>query len=589
MSTHHRGNQSALWRGLSELVRPKVRMLLASLSILFVNRACSLVIPASTKWLIDDVMDGHRMSVLPKVIGLVLSATFIQGLTSYVLTQMLSKGGQRAVADLRRKVQEHVGRLPIAYHDRNAAGKLVTQIMADVEGIGNLIGAGVIDLFGGVLTASFAFAFLLRISITMTMLATLTLALFAYIMWQMMAKIKAAFQQSLAVRGEVTARLMESVAAVRVVKGYHAESRESAVFTAGANRILEAGIRTTNAHSIFSLISIATVGVVSIPTILIGAHEVFHQRLTPAEYATYILFLAFLVFPVLTMVTTATQIAEALSGFERTLGILCETDEYADKRRSLELPTLRGLVVFHDVGFEYDLGTTVLSDIRFVAQPGTVTALVGPSGAGKSTIASLLCAFHTATRGKILVDGFDLSTAKLSTYRSQLGVVLQETFLFDGTIKENVVFSRPGASEEDFLKACRISRLDDFALSFREGYETLIGERGVKLSGGQRQRLAIARAVLADPRILIFDEATSSLDSENESLIQQAMRELIVGRTTFIIAHRLSTIQKADQILVMEQGLIVERGTHTELLQRQGRYRDLYTLQQVSRTVPGLS
>ncbi len=562
-----------------KLVRPRMALLSVSFLLMVVNRLCGLVLPASTKTLIDKVMMGHQLGILPWVVGIVAAATLLQGITSYALTQLLSKAGQRLIADLRMQVQQHVGRLPVAYYDANRTGTLVARIMNDVEGVRNIIGTGVVDFFGGLLTAIFAFAYLIKLSVQMTFAAFAILVIFALILQRAFKVIRPIFRERSKINAEVTGRLTESLGGVRVVKGYHAEDSEAAVFAGGVQRLLANVISSLTAQSLMSLASTAVLGVVGALIMYLGAHQVVSGKLTTGGYVTYVMFLAFMVAPIMQLVSIGTQLTEAMAGLDRTNEIMNEGEEDSEPRRAVSLETLRGRVEFQDVEFEYEPGKPVLHGISFESEPGTVTALVGSSGSGKSTIISLICGFHTATSGRILVDGIDLSTVRLSSYRRQLGVVLQETFLFDGTIRENVVFSRPGATEEQWREACRIARVDEFAERFPEAYETIVGERGVKLSGGQRQRISIARAILADPRILILDEATSSLDSESEAMIQAGLAFLMKGRTTFVIAHRLSTIRRADQILVIEGGLIIERGNHEQLYQSGGRYYDLYTRQ----------
>jgi subfamily B ATP-binding cassette protein MsbA len=561
------------------LMKPRWVLLSVSFFLMVINRAAGLVLPASTKTLIDKVMVGHQMRLLPWIVGIVAGATLVQGITSYSLTQLLSKAGQRLIAELRMQVQEHIGRLPVAFYDENRTGTLVARIMNDVEGVRNIIGTGVVDLFGGLLTALFAFVYLVKLSVQMTIAAFGILVIFALILQRAFKIIRPIFRERSKINAEVTGRLTESLGGVRVVKGYHAEASESKVFAGGVNRLLANVISSLTAQSLMSLASTAVLGVVGALIMYLGAHQVVAGHLTTGGYVTYVMFLAFMVAPIIQLVSIGTQLTEAMAGLDRTNEIMNEREEDSEPQRTLSLGTLRGDVAFQKVEFEYEAGKPVLHGISFESRPGTVTALVGSSGSGKSTIISLVCGFHTATHGSILVDGFDLASVRLSSYRQQLGVVLQETFLFDGTIKENVVFSRPGATEQQWHEACRIARVDEFAEKFPEGYDTIVGERGVKLSGGQRQRISIARAILADPRILILDEATSSLDSESEAMIQAGLAFLMKGRTTFVIAHRLSTIRRADQILVVEGGLIVERGNHDELYNLGGRYYDLYTRQ----------
>jgi len=568
-----------VWPEVKKLVQPRIPLLCFSFLILIVNRVAGLILPASTRFLIDNVMRQHQMELLPKIVAAVVSATLIQAVTGYALTQMLSKAGQRLITEMRIQVQQHIGRLPVRFYDENRSGTLVARIMTDVEGVRNIVGTGLVDFVGALMTAIIAFVYLIHLSTGMTLLCFATLGLFALVMFRAFKVIRPIFRERGAINAEVTGRLTESLGGVRVVKGYHAEDAEANVFAAGANRLLKNVISSLTAQSVLALTSQAMMGVIGAIVMYFGARQVASGHLTTGGYVTYTMFLTFMIAPLMSMVNIGTQITEALAGLDRTAEVLSEKDEDASPRRTIELPVIQGDVVFQNVTFEYEPGKEVLHGISFEAKTDTVTALVGSSGSGKSTIISLVCAFHEATSGQVLVDGVSLSHVKLPSYRSQLGVVLQETFLFDGTIRQNVLFSRPDATEEQFLEACRIARVDEFVERFSEGYETIVGERGVKLSGGQRQRLSIARAILADPRILILDEATSSLDSESEAMIQQGLNHLMKGRTTFVIAHRLSTIRNASQILVVEAGNIVERGTHTSLYASEGRYRELYDRQ----------
>jgi len=547
--------------------------------LMAVNRVSGLVLPASTKFLIDDVVGKRRIDLLGPLIGAVLAATLLQGATSFALTQLLSKAAQRLIAQMRCRVQAHVGRLPVAYFDATKTGTLVSRIMNDVEGVRNLIGTGLVEFVGGLLTAALALIVMFRLSPGMTIVTFSSLALFGAVLSRGFGTLRPSFRERGRIHAEVTGRLNESLGGVRVVKGYHAEGREERVFAEGVGRILANILKTLTTTSVLSLSAAVLLGVVGAGIMFVGARGILAGELTLGGFFTYTVFLGFLVAPMFQIVSIGTQLTEALAGLERTREILREQPEDQDPRRTATLPALRGDVVLDDVTFAYDSGKAVLEHVSFRAEPGTVTALVGPSGAGKSTMIGLLAAFHVPTAGRVLLDGVDLSTVRLDSYRTRLGVVLQETFLFDGTIRENVAFSRPEAGEEEVLAACRIARVDEFAESFEKGYETVVGERGVKLSGGQKQRVSIARAILADPAILILDEATSSLDSESEALIQEGLSYLMRGRTTFVIAHRLSTIRRADQILVVERGRVVERGTHASLYASGGRYFEMYTKQ----------
>ncbi|MES2390692.1 MAG: ABC transporter ATP-binding protein [Acidobacteriota bacterium] len=562
-----------------KLIVPRKWLIAGSFLLMVVNRLCSLVLPISSRPFINDVMRQGKMAELPKIIFAVAAAVFLQAITSYSLTQLLSTEGQRLISELRQKVQAHIGRLPVAFYDENRTGTLVARIMTDVEGVRNLVGTGLLDFVGGVMTAVIVFVVLISINVRMTVLTLGILLVFGAILQRAFKTIRPIFRERAKINAEVTGRLTESLGGVRVVKGYHAEESEAKVFAGGVERLLQNVISSLTAQSLMTLSSTLVLGVVGGLIMYLGAHETAAGRLNTGGYVEYTMLLAFMIAPIVQLVSIGTQLTEALAGLDRTTEILNEQEEDSEPRRVTPLAKIEGDVAFDDVSFEYEAGKEVLHGISFESKPGTVTALVGSSGSGKSTVISLICGFHTATKGAVLVDDVDLATARLSTYRQQLGVVLQETFLFDGTIRENVLFSRPAATEEEFLEACRIARVDEFAERFDEKYETIVGERGVKLSGGQRQRISIARAILADPRILILDEATSSLDSESESMIQQGLSYLMQGRTTFVIAHRLSTIRRADQILVVEGGHIVERGTHDELYAMNGRYRDLYDRQ----------
>ncbi len=560
-------------------MRPRRRLLALGFFLMVINRVTGLVLPASTKFLVDDVIGKHRTALLLPLVGAVLVSTMLQGITSFALTQTLSKAAQRLIAELRSQVQEHIGRLPLAYFDSSKAGALVSRIMTDVEGVRNLIGTGLIDFAGGLLTSAIAFVVLLRISPVMTAIAFGFLLVFGVLLRKAFQTIRPIFRERAKINAEVIGRLTESLGGIRVVKGYHAEAREHRVFASGIERLLQNIFRTLTASSLMALSSAMLMGVVGAIVMLIGSRQILAGNLTLGGYLTYIMFLGYLAAPLFQVVGIGTQLTEALAGLERTREVLNENPEDADQRRTLSLGRIAGEVEFRNLSFGYSPEKPVLHSVSFLARPGSLTALVGSSGSGKSTLISLLAAFYSPQSGQVLVDGVDLSTVRLDSYRSQLGVVLQDSFLFDGTIRENVAFSRPLASEQQILEACRIARVDEFAESFAAGYHTIIGERGVKLSGGQRQRVSIARAILADPRILILDEATSSLDSESEAIIQSGLAYLMRGRTTFVIAHRLSTIRRADQILVVEAGRIVERGTHTQLLAEEGRYHHLYTRQ----------
>jgi ABC-type multidrug transport system fused ATPase/permease subunit len=570
------------WKALPDvwaLIRPRRGLLILGLGLMAVNRLSGLILPASTKYLVDDVIGKRQTHLLTPIVLAVVAATIIQGLTSFTLTQLLSKSAQRMITDLRKQVQAHIGRLPISFYDANKTGVLVSRIMSDVEGVRNLIGTGLVEFAGGLMTSVLALIILLRISPFMTSVAFLVLLVFGVALNKAFNTIRPIFRARPKITAEVTGRLTESLGGVRVVKGYHAEEREEKVFAGGVQRLLDNVLKTLTATSLMSLSAASLMGIVSAAVMFLGARQILAGTMSLGTFLTYTIFLGLLIIPVIQIVNIGTQITEALTGLERTREILNEKPEDEAEGRTVKLGRIRGEIAMDNVNFAYEERKEVLHSVSFVAQPDTVTALVGPSGSGKSTIIGLLAAFYVPTSGRVRVDGQDLSQVILNSYRTQLGVVLQETFLFDGSIRENVAFARPQATEEEIMAACHIARVDEFAEGFEKGYDTIVGERGVKLSGGQKQRVSIARAILADPRILILDEATSSLDSESEALIQEGLRYLMRGRTTFVIAHRLSTIRRADQILVVEGGRVIERGTHETLYALGGRYYDLYTKQ----------
>ncbi len=568
-----------LWPDIWELVRPRRGILLLGFVLIVISRACGFALPFSTRYLIDNVIRHRQVDMLTKIVLIVLGATVVQGAAQFALTQLLSIEGQKLIADLRRKVQQHIGRLPVTYYDSNKTGQLVARIMSDVEGMRNLIGTGLVDFVGGLLTAIGSIVVLLRVSTAMTLLALCIVLTFGLALSRAFRTIRPIFRERGRINAEVTGRLTESLGGVRVIKGYHAEEREAGVFSEGVQRLFDNVRKSMTAMSMMSLAATVLTGVVGALIMYLGSHRVIDGSISEGSYLMFVAFLALMIAPVISIVNIGTQISEALAGMERTRQVMAERPEDEDPSRTREIGSMHGEVVFNKVTFAYNPGRDVLHEISFHSTPGTVTAFVGPSGSGKSTTIGLISAFYKATGGSITVDGINLDTVRLPSFRSQLGVVLQETFLFDGSIRDNVVFARPDASEEDFLAACRVARVDEFAEKFDEKYATIVGERGVRLSGGQRQRLSIARAILADPRILILDEATSSLDSESEAMIQASLAHLMKGRTTFVIAHRLSTIRRADQILVIEGGRIVERGTHRELFALHGRYWDMYTRQ----------
>lgn len=570
------------WKSLPDawaLLKPRQGILVLGFFLILINRVAGFALPAASKLVFDDVIGKHNQKLLLPIILGVITATVIQGFSSFTLTQLFSKSAQRMITELRKQVQAHIGRLSVTFYDSHKTGVLVSRIMSDVEGVRNLVGTGLVELAGGLLTALIALVVMLKISVVMTLVAFGVLLVFGFGINKAFATIRPIFRARPKITAEVTGRLTESLGGVRVVKGYHAEEREEKVFAGGVQRLLDNVLKTLTATSLMGMSATVLLGLVSAVVMYFGARQILGGSMSPGTLIAYSGLLALLVAPIFQIVAIGTQLTEALTGLERTKEILNEKMEDDAPGRFVDMSRVEGLVGFENVNFAYDTNKPVLFDVSFVAKPDTVTALVGPSGAGKSTIIGLIAAFYTPTQGRVIVDGTDLASVRLRTYRTQLGVVLQDVFLFDGTIRENVAFAKPDASEAEILEACRIARVDEFAEGFEKKYDTVVGERGVKLSGGQKQRVSIARAILADPRILILDEATSSLDSESEALIQEGLRYLMRGRTTFVIAHRLSTIRRADQILVVEAGRIIERGTHESLYKLGGRYYDLYTRQ----------
>jgi ABC-type multidrug transport system fused ATPase/permease subunit len=570
---------SVIVRDARELVVARRGRLAVGLALLLVNRMAGLVLPGTTKFLLDEVIGkGHR-ELLGKLVLAAGGATLLQAVTSFALSQLLGKAAQRSITEMRRRVQRHVGRLSISYFDQTKVGALLSRVMTDAEGIRNLVGTGLVEVLGGLITAVFALAILFYLNTKLTLIALAVLSLFSVVLLYAFKTLRPLFRERSKINAEVSGRLTESLSGIRVVKAYRAERREAMAFSKGVHRLFRNVAQTMTGFSAVTAFSTLLLGVVGVAILWIGANDVLAHRMTIGSFFSFTLYLGLLVGPVVQMVSIGSQITEAFAGLERIREIRNELAEDAGDEKLEPLPPLAGRVEFRDVHFEYRVGVPVIRGVSFIAEPGTSTALVGSSGSGKSTVIGLVAAFYRPSSGQILVDGHDLAGVRLSDYRSHLGVVLQDNFLFDGTVFENIAYARPDASPEEVRRAAEIARCDDFVTKLPEGYETVVGERGVKLSGGQRQRVAIARAILADPRVLILDEATSSLDSESEALIQEGLTELMKGRTTFVIAHRLSTIRKADTILVLEAGSIVERGRHQELLERGGRYAELYNRQ----------
>jgi subfamily B ATP-binding cassette protein MsbA len=570
---------SQVWREARELVWTHRHRLGLGLVLMLINRAAGLVLPASSKFLVDEVITKGRAELLPLLAGATGAATLVQAGTTFALGQILGIAAQRAISDMRRHVQDHVLRLPLKYFDSTQTGVLISRIMNDAEGIRNLVGSGLVQLSGSIITAAVALGVLLVLNWKLTLINIAVLGLFGGVMAYTFNKVRPLFRERWKIEGEVTGRLTETLGGIRIVKTYTAEKRERLVFARGANQFFRVIAKTMAAVSGITAFSTVIVGVVGVLMMLIGGRAILSQEMTLGDFVMYLSFTAMLAAPMVQLASIGTQISEAFAGLDRIREIRGMATEDAEDARREPARELRGDVEFDDVSFEYNPGVPVLKHVSFRAPAGTTTALVGSSGSGKSTLTSLIMAYHRPLSGRVLIDGRDLDTLKLRDYRAHLGAVLQDNFLFDGSIAENIAFSRPNASREDIIRVSRIAHVEEFVLGFEKGYDTIVGERGVKLSGGQRQRVAIARAILANPTVLILDEATSSLDSESEALIQDGLRSLRSGRTTFVIAHRLSTIVSADQILVLEGGEIVERGTHDELLRRDGRYRQLYDKQ----------
>jgi subfamily B ATP-binding cassette protein MsbA len=567
------------WREARALMWTHRRQLALGLALMLVSRVSGLVLPYTPKFLIDDVIGKQRTSLLLPLALAVAGATLVQGLTSFALSQVVGITAQRAITDMRKRVYEKVTRLPVRYFDQTQTGILISRIMSDAEGIRNLVGTGLVQLTGGVVTSAIVLVVLLRLNWKLTLITLVILALFGFVMSTAFSRLRPVFRDRGRLNADLTGRLSQSLQGIRIVKSYVAERREQRVFARGAHALFRNIAQTMTGISGVTAASSVIVGLVGVIMILLGGRSVLNHEMTVGELVMYLSFTAMMAAPVVEISSIGTQITEAFAGLDRIREVMAMPTEDAGDEARATLPGVRGEIAFEDVTFEYRAGVPVLKHISLRAPAGTTTALVGSSGSGKSTLISLVMAFNRPKTGRILVDGHDLGDLRLAEYRSELGVVLQDNFLFDGTVRENIAFARPGADLADIQRVSKIAHCDEFIESFEQKYDTIVGERGVRLSGGQRQRVAIARAILADPRILILDEATSSLDSESEAMIQDGLNRLRHGRTTFVIAHRLSTIRSADQILVLENGEIVERGTHDQLLAMNGRYKQLYDRQ----------
>jgi ABC-type multidrug transport system fused ATPase/permease subunit len=570
---------AAAWKETKALLAARSGRLTLGLLLMLINRAAGLVLPGTSKYLIDDVIGQGHVELLRTLAIAAGAATFVQAISSFALSQVLGVAAQRAITDMRRRVEEHVARLPVRYFDSTQSGVLVSRVMNDAEGIRNLVGTGLVQLVGSFVTALAALAYLFYLNWAMTVVTLIVLLVFGGSMWYAFRVIRPVFRERGKIYAEVTGRLTETIGGIRIVKTYTAEKREELVFTTGVHRLFRNVAKTITSISGITAFGTVVVGIIGVIIMVMGGQAMLAGRMSVGEFLNYILFTGLMAAPVMQIAAIGTQISEAFAGLDRIHELMdMRTEDDEDTTRA-PLGVIAGEIRFENVSFEYNPGVEVLKQINFEAPAGTTTALVGSSGSGKSTLISLVMAFNRPKSGRIFVDGRDLATVRLRDYRSQLGVVLQDNFLFDGTVIENVRYGRPDATLEQIREVCRIAHADEFIEGFEKQYDTVVGERGVKLSGGQRQRIAIARAILADPRVLVLDEATSSLDSESEALIQDGLKSLRQGRTTFVIAHRLSTIRSADQILVLEHGEIVERGTHAELITLGGRYRTLYDKQ----------
>ena len=567
------------WREAGRLISRHRNRLLLGFGLMIVNRLSGMVLPASSKYLIDEVIGNNRLDILWILATAVGIAAMIQSSTTFGLSQIISVAAQRAIMDMRRRVQRHVTHLPVRFFDRSKSGELISRIMTDAEGIRNLVGTGIVQLVGGFFTAILSLIVLFYLNWQLTAITIVILSLFGVGMAISFKKLRPIFRTRGKINADVTGRLGETLGGIRIVKAYGMENREESVFSDGVSRLFDNVRKSITGISLITSFGTLIVGAVAVLMIVVGGRDIASGSMTLGDFVMYIFFTGLMVAPIIQMASIGTQISEAFAGLDRVRELFQMTTEDEEDERLEPLGDIRGDVSFEDVDFEYDEGVPVLRCVSFDAPAGSTTALVGSSGSGKSTLVGLVMAFNRPNRGRVLIDGRDLASIRMTEYRKALGVVLQENFLFDGTVAENIRFANPAASMDEVREVAKLANCDVFVEGFPDGYGTVVGERGVKLSGGQRQRVAIARALLADPSILVLDEATSSLDTESEALIQEGLRHLREGRTTFVIAHRLSTIRSADQILVVEHGEIVERGSHFELMAARGRYRELHDRQ----------
>jgi len=566
-------------KAFKTIIWPRRNLVFIGLVLIVLSRLASLVLPWQSKVLLDDVIPNKDFDQLKELLLIVGVAILVQATTSFLLTRILSVQAQFLISELRAQVQKKVLSLPISFFDNTKSGALVSRIMSDVEGVRNLIGTGLVQLFGGTFTAIISLVILIKLNPWMTLFVFVPISVFGFIALKAFKYIRPVFRTRGKINAEVKGRLTETLAGVRVIKAFNAEEQENKVFEKGVDQLFQNVKKSLTATALMTSSSTFLLGIASTGIMGMGGYYMMEGTMTVGDFLFFTLILGFMIAPIVQMSNIGSQLTEALAGLDRTEELMNMTAEEDDENRSIQLKNIKGNLVFDDVSFSYDKGKEVLHNISFNAPEGSVTALVGSSGSGKSTIAGLSATFLNPKSGKVTIDNHDLSKVNLSSYRGNLGVVLQDEFLFEGTIRENIMFPRPNASEDQLLKAVAAAYVNEFTDRFDSGLDTLIGERGVKLSGGQRQRIAIARAILADPKIIILDEATSSLDTESEALIQKSLAELTRNRTTIVIAHRLSTIKKADQILVIEAGHIAESGNHDELIAAKGRYYDLYTYQ----------
>ncbi|MDD3722876.1 MAG: ABC transporter ATP-binding protein [Lutibacter sp.] len=571
-------NVSYKW-AFNEFIWPRKKIIFIGIILIIAKSLAGLVLPYASKSLIDEVIPSKDMQALTILLFVVCVAILIQALTSFELTRLLSVEAQHLISVLRAKVQKKLLTLPISFFDNNKSGALVSRVMNDVEGVRNLVGTGLVQLVGGSITAVISLVILIKINALMTVFVLVPVAIFAIVALKAFGYIRPIFRDRGKINAEVTGRLTETLNGVRVIKGFNAEEQENKTFEEGVERLFLNVKKSLTATALITSSSTFLLGLASAGIMGIGGYFIMNNTMTIGEFVSFTLFLGFMIAPIVQMSNIGSQLTEAMAGLDRTQELMEMAEEDNPETRTVVLEDIVGDMVFEDVSFSYEKSKEVLHHISFKAPSGSVTALVGSSGSGKTTIAGLAASFLNPTEGKVTVDGIDLSTVNLSSFRSHLGVVLQDDFLYEGTIRENILFPRPNATEAQLLEAVKGAYVNEFTDRFEDGLDTVIGERGVKLSGGQRQRITIARALLANPKIIILDEATSNLDTESESFIQKSLQILMKDRTTFVIAHRLSTIQKADQILVIENGNIVERGKHEELIAKKGRYYDLYTYQ----------